>query len=45
MVTECVVTRNFSSEGMQLKLSDKEVLATKSGFDFLKDIADGKLNP
>ena len=41
-----VVTRNFSSEGMQLKSSDKEVLATKkSGFDFLKDIADGKLNP
>jgi len=40
-----VVTRNFSSEGMQLKSSDKEVLATKSGFDSLKDIADGKLNP
>jgi len=40
-----IVTRNFSSEGMQLKSSDKEVLATKSGFDSLKDIADGKLNP
>ena len=40
-----VVTRNFSSEGMQLKSSNKEVLVTKSGFDILKDIADGKLDP
>ena len=40
-----VVTRNFSSEGIQPKSSDKEILATKSGFDFIKDIADGKLNP
>lgn len=39
-----VVTRNFASEGKQLKSSDKEDLATKSGFDLLKDIADGKLN-
>ena len=40
-----VVTRNFASEGKQPKSSDKENLATKSGFDLLKDIADGKLNP
>jgi len=40
-----VVTRHFSSEGMQLKSSNEEILATKSGFDSLKDIADGKLNP
>ena len=39
-----VVIRNFSSEGMQLKSFDKKILATKSGFDLLKDIADGKLN-
>ena len=29
---------------MQLKSSDKEVLATKSGFDSLKDIAMGNLS-
>jgi group II intron reverse transcriptase/maturase len=40
-----VVTRHFASEGKQPKSSDKENLATKSGFDLLKDIADGKLNP
>jgi len=40
-----VVTRNFASEGKQLKSSDNKDLATKSGFDLLKDIADGKLNP
>lgn len=40
-----VVIRNFSSEGTQLQSSDKEIIATKSGLDFLKDIADGKLNP
>ena len=40
-----VVTRNFISKGGQLKSSDKEDFAAKSGFDLLKDIADGKLNP
>ena len=40
-----VVTRNFASEGKQPKLSYKEDLATKSGLNLLKDIADGKLNP
>ena len=40
-----IVTRNFSSKGMQPRSPDKEVLATKSGFDFLKEIADGKLDP
>ena len=40
-----VVTRNFASEEKQPKSSDKENLAMKSGFDFLKDIADGKLSP
>ena len=40
-----VVTRNFASEGKQLKSSDKKNLAMKSGFDLLKDIADGQLNP
>lgn len=39
-----VVTRNFSSDGKQLKSSDKKNLAMKSGFDLLKDIADGRLN-
>jgi group II intron reverse transcriptase/maturase len=40
-----VVTRNFVSKGEQLKSSDKENFAAKSGLDFLKDIADGKLDP
>ena len=40
-----VVTRNFPSEGKQLKSSDEKNLAMKSGFDLLKDIADGQLNP
>lgn len=40
-----VVARNFSSEGGQLKSSNKKSLAAKSGFDLLKDIATGKLNP
>lgn len=40
-----IVTRNFASEGKQLKSSDKKNLAMKSGFDLLKDIADGQLNP
>lgn len=41
-----VVARNFSSEGGQLKTSDGKNLATKkSGFELLKDIAEGKLNP
>jgi group II intron reverse transcriptase/maturase len=40
-----VVTRNFASEGKQLKSSDEKSLAMKSGFDLLKDIADGQLNP
>jgi group II intron reverse transcriptase/maturase len=40
-----VVTRSFASEGKQPKSSDKENLAMKSGFDLLKDIVDGKLNP
>ena len=40
-----VVTRNFASEGKQLKSSDEKNLAMKSGFDLLKDIADGQLNP
>ena len=40
-----VVTRNFASEGKQLKSSDEKNLAVKSGFDLLQDIADGKLNP
>ena len=39
-----VLTRNFASEGKQLKSSDKKNLAMKSGFDLLKDIADGQLN-
>lgn len=40
-----IVTRKFSSKGMQPTSSDKGILATKSGFDFLKKIADGKLDP
>ena len=40
-----VVTENFFSEGVQLKSSDKKVLAKQSGFDFIKNIADEKLNP
>ena len=40
-----VVARNFGSEGGQLKSSDKENLAKKSGFNLLTDIAAGKLNP
>jgi hypothetical protein len=39
-----VVTRNLASEGKQLKSSDEKNLAIKSGFDLLKDIADGQLN-
>lgn len=37
--------RTFCSEGGQLKTSDEKNLATKSGFELLKDIVDGKLNP
>lgn len=40
-----VVTRNYTSEGKQPKSSDEKNLAMKSGFDLLKDIADGQLNP
>lgn len=40
-----VRVRTLCSEGGQLKTSDEKSLATKSGFELLKDIADGKLNP
>lgn len=40
-----VVIRNFSNKGRQLKSSDTENRAVKNGFDFLKDIVAGKLNP
>jgi group II intron reverse transcriptase/maturase len=40
-----VLARNFGSEVGQLKFFKKEELTTKSGFELLKDIADGKLNP
>jgi hypothetical protein len=40
-----VLTRNFASEGRQLNSSDEKNFAMKSGFDLLKDIADGQLNP
>jgi len=40
-----VVTRNFASEGKQLKSSNEKNLAVKNGLDLLQDIADGKLNP
>jgi len=40
-----VVTRYYTSEGKQPNSSDEKNLAMKSGFDLLKDIADGQLNP